>query len=162
MGGLMKAHAAVLLIPVLLLSIVTIGLTGYTYDTYFNPNKDLYGNDVSSTLMSYTGPAATLAIAAVIAGVWYVIDKAESWVSAAAAFSTALVAWAFGLVAFGFACKHASVGNRAPFGSDYISDYSLAGQLKGLSGVTIVLFIFETAYVILLKLANDGSSVFAG
>ncbi|KAL2633606.1 hypothetical protein R1flu_005085 [Riccia fluitans] len=158
MAGLVKAHAAVLLIPILILSIVIIGLSGWAYDTWYNPNKVLRDNDVSSALLGSALPAATLAIVAVISGAAFAMAKAESWVSAASALSTALVAWAFGIQAFGFACKHANVGDRVPFGvSDAIFDYKLSGQLKALSGVTIVFFFFQTGYLILLQLVVQNS-----
>ncbi|KAL2633602.1 hypothetical protein R1flu_005081 [Riccia fluitans] len=130
-GGLSprKIYAAIPLIPIAILSIIVVSLTGNSYEKGYD---DL--------LLSYTAPAATFAIAAVIAGLWYALGKAESGASAGSASATALASWALGIVAFGFACKLANYGDLVP------------GELKALLGMTILLFLFETLYVILLHL----------
>ncbi|KAL2633603.1 hypothetical protein R1flu_005082 [Riccia fluitans] len=156
-AGLKKIHALVLLAPIGILSIIIVGLTGATFESLFN--SVLVTNDASPMLMSYAGPAATLAIAAVISGALYALGSTESWIKGASALSTALITWAFGLVAFGFACKQANIGNKSMFDSSS-ADYGirLPSDLKALSGLTIILVLLETAYVLLLHLLLAASN----
>ncbi|KAG6553327.1 hypothetical protein Mapa_005061 [Marchantia paleacea] len=138
--GLQRIHAGIVIIPMTILSIIIIGLAGASYEDVFSSTDIILVNAVSTTLMSYAVPAATVALAAAIGGACYAMGKPESWVAAATALSTALVAWAFGLIVFGFACKQSAVGGE------------LAGKLKGLSGICIILFLVETIYVAVLHL----------
>ncbi|KAL3694145.1 hypothetical protein R1sor_007796 [Riccia sorocarpa] len=133
---LKKIYVAIPLIPIVLLSIIVIGLTGSAYQRYFDPDEVLKASDASIVLLSYTPQVATLAIVAAFAGLWYSLGKSESGVSAASASALALVSWANAIVAFGFACKQTNFG---------LPGVGLAGELKGLAGLTILLFFFETA-----------------
>ncbi|KAL2633605.1 hypothetical protein R1flu_005084 [Riccia fluitans] len=109
--------------------------------------------------MNYAGPAATLAVVAVIAGALYIGGNGEGWVKGSAS-GTALVAWAFGLLALGFACKLAHLGDEFVKGgsssyssfSTYWIRISLSEKLNALTWITVALVALETIYVFLLHL----------
>ncbi|OAE18660.1 hypothetical protein AXG93_3810s1310 [Marchantia polymorpha subsp. ruderalis] len=138
-SGLQRIHVCIVVIPMFFLALIIIGLAGAAFEDAFSPTKVIVVNQVSATLMSYAIPAGTVALAAAIAGASFSMGKTESWISSAVALSLALVAWAFGLIIFGFACKQSSVGGE------------LAGKLKGLSGMCIILFFVETIYIAVLN-----------
>ncbi|KAE8721351.1 myb family transcription factor family protein [Hibiscus syriacus] len=134
-----RSVAAPLLFLNLVMYFIVLGFASWCVNRYINGQTNhpsMSGNGATGFFLTFSIVAAVVGIVSKFAGAQHV----RSWRSdsLAAAGSSALIAWTLTALAFGFACKHISIGGWRGW------------RLRILEAFIIILTFTQLLYVLLI------------